>query len=167
MGELAVSGAAKDVLTTIGLGSCVGLVLLDSSRSTAGLAHVVYPHSTPDTRSGGQPAKYADTVVPALVGAMGRLGSLRGALEAVLVGGARMFAFVRAPELDIGSANVDAVARALAQAEIPIRISLTGGSIGRSVRVRAAGGLIAIREAGTANRVYSTAGGLLEEVASG
>jgi len=96
MGELAVSGAAKDVLTTIGLGSCVGLVLLDSSRSTAGLAHVVYPHSTPDTRSGGQPAKYADTVVPALVGAMGRLGSLRGALEAVLVGGARMFAFVRA-----------------------------------------------------------------------
>jgi len=62
---------------------------------------------------------------------------------------------------------VDAVARALAQAEIPIRISLTGGSIGRSVRVRAAGGLIAIREAGTANRVYSTAGGLLEEVASG
>jgi len=45
MGELAVSGAAKDVLTTIGLGSCVGLVLLDSSRSTAARPRV-YPHST-------------------------------------------------------------------------------------------------------------------------
>jgi len=165
MGELAVSGAAKEVLTTIGLGSCVGLVLLDSSRPAAGLAHVVYPDSR-GTHPGGQPAKYADTVVPALVGAMGRLGSLRGALEAVLVGGARMFAFVRAPELDIGSANVIAVTRALAQAGIPIRVSLTGGSIGRSVRVRADGGMIAVREAGTGNHVYSTAGGLVEEVAS-
>lgn len=166
MGELAVSGAAKDVLTTIGLGSCVGLVLLDGSRATAGLAHVVYPRSPRGAHPVGQAAKYADTVVPALIGAMGRLGSLRGALEAVLIGGARMFTFVRAPELDIGSANVDAVARALADAAIPVRFSLTGGSVGRSVRVRAAGGLIAVHEAGAGNRVYSTASGLIEEVAS-
>jgi len=163
MGELAVTGTAAEVLTTIGLGSCVGIVLLDERRRTAGLAHVVFPLAPTDQEIRA-PAKFADTAVPALIAAMARLGSLRSALEAVLIGGARMFAFLRAPDLDIGSANVKAVSQALAQAGVPIRDSVTGGCVGRSVRVHATDGVIAVREAGASSRVYTVAQGLFEEI---
>jgi chemotaxis protein CheD len=166
MGELAVSGAEADVLTTIGLGSCVGLVMLDRERRTAGLAHVVFPKA-PAGVEVGEPGKYADTAVPALVAAMVRLGSLRDALEAVLVGGARMFSFGRTPEIDIGSSNVNAVQLALADACVPIRATVTGGSIGRSVRVHLDEGSIALREAGVERRVYRSAAGRFEELVAG
>ena len=45
MGELAVSGTVGDELVAIGLGSCIGLALVDRDANVAGLAHVVLPES--------------------------------------------------------------------------------------------------------------------------
>ncbi|MEG2775067.1 MAG: chemotaxis protein CheD, partial [Acetivibrio sp.] len=35
-----------DAITTLGLGSCVGVTLYDSTRKIAGLAHIMLPDST-------------------------------------------------------------------------------------------------------------------------
>ena len=43
MGELAASAVAGDVLVSLGLGSCIGLALVDRRLGVAGLAHVVLP----------------------------------------------------------------------------------------------------------------------------
>ena len=90
MGELAVSSSAGDVLVSLGLGSCIGLALLDRRMGVAGLAHVVLPGS------GGQPPenprKFADLAIPDLLAQLAGLGARRVRLEAVLVGGASMFA---------------------------------------------------------------------------
>ena len=51
MGEIAASRAAGEVLVAIGLGSCIGLVLVDSGTSVAGLAHVMLPESSGDASS--------------------------------------------------------------------------------------------------------------------
>ena len=92
MGELAVSAVAGDVLVSLGLGSCIGLALLDRRVGVAGLAHVVLPASR-RARDAASPCKFADTAVPELVD-RARARSARAApvLEAVLVGGASMFA---------------------------------------------------------------------------
>ena len=90
MGELAVSAVAGADLVSLGLGSCIGLVLLDRRAAVAGLAHVVLPAAIGTDRSA--PGKFADTAVDALVAAMEPLGARRTRLEAVLVGGASMFA---------------------------------------------------------------------------
>jgi chemotaxis protein CheD len=163
MGELAVTKAAGEVLTTIGLGSCVGLVLLDRDAGAAGLGHVVFPQS-PAQATIDAPGRYADTAVPALVAALTGLGSILRSLEAVLVGGARMFSFGRSPGFDIGTQNVGALTQALAAARIPVLGTVTGGSVGRSVRVHGAG-LIAVREAGVERRVISPSRGRFEELA--
>lgn len=133
MGELAVSSDARAVLTTIGLGSCIGLVLLDG-RGIAGLAHIVLP-STEGRGAGGEVGKFADTAVPELVSRMRAKGARRGSLEAALVGGASMFAF-RTGGLDIGGRNEAATRNALAALGIPVRAADTGGTAGRTVRVR-------------------------------
>ena len=45
MGELAVSATPTDELVAVGLGSCIGLVIVDRSAGVAGLAHIVLPQS--------------------------------------------------------------------------------------------------------------------------
>ena len=97
MGELAVSREPDDVLTTLGLGSCIGLAMLDPSSGTVGLAHIMLPAAPQGAVH--LPAKFADTAVPALLAALAKCGSVAAGLEAVLIGGARMFAFARSAAL--------------------------------------------------------------------
>jgi chemotaxis protein CheD len=129
IGELAVSRTPGTVLSAIGLGSCIGLVLMDVERRVTGLAHVMLPESRGSARD---PARYADIAVPALCHALVGVGGRPTRLEAVVVGGAQLFA---ASQLEIGPRNTEAVELALRTAGIPIRAAATGGSLGRSLWV--------------------------------
>ena len=48
---------APDALTTIGLGSCIGIAIYDSSTKISGLAHIMLPDSTA-IRNNSNIAKY-------------------------------------------------------------------------------------------------------------
>jgi chemotaxis protein CheD len=145
MGELAVSAASGEVLVSIGLGSCIGLALVDRSRSIAGLAHVMLPSSTAGGR--GEPSKFADTAVPALLSRLVALGTTPTRLDAVLVGGARMFSF-GGESLDIGQRNEEATLAALKRHGLRIAAKATSGNKGRTIRVHVEGGRILYKEAG-------------------
>jgi chemotaxis protein CheD len=138
------------VLVSIGLGSCIGLCLIDRRRSVIGLAHVMLPAGGP----GDMPGKFAPSAVPALVGELRKLGALQSSLEAILVGGAQMFSFGNsgAGRLDVGARNEAATREALATAKIPILAHATGGSTGRTVRVTAEDPRVVVKEAGSGER---------------
>ena len=144
MGELAFSATAGDVLVSLGLGSCIGLVLVDVRAAVAGLAHVVLPAS--EGRE-GTPGKFADTAVPALVEELEALGGRRIRLRAVLVGGASMFSF-GGSGLDVGQRNDAAVREALDRMRIPVAAAEIGGDRGRTVRVSVDGSVVTSRAAG-------------------
>ena len=144
MGELAVSKTPGTVLVSIGLGSCIGLALVDAGRRVAGLAHVMLPRSTPHETAEG---KFADLAVPALVDQLVERGARRSELRAVLVGGAKMFSFT-STTLDIGARNDAATRDALRDAGIPIAESATGGDKGRTIRVHVEQGVVTSKEAG-------------------
>jgi chemotaxis protein CheD len=145
MGELATAAKGGAVLVSIGLGSCIGLALIDRTRQIAGLAHVMLP-ATPTDGDGGTPGKFADTAVPALLKELAPLGGRPGRLEAVLVGGARMFSL--GSSMDIGARNDQAARDALAAARIPVRAADTRGSTGRTIRVDPATGIVTVKAAG-------------------
>lgn len=142
MGEMAVSARDGEDLVALGLGSCIGLALIDRRGGIAGLAHVVLPESR---ESASEPGKFADLAVPELISRMRRAGAT-GTLDAVLTGGARMFEL--ASELDIGARNEAAVRSALAKERIPVAAAATGGNRGRTVKVDPADGTVTVREAG-------------------
>lgn len=148
MGELSVSRTPGHVLASIGLGSCIGLVLLEASRPFAGLAHIVLP--TSNERSDAAVGKFADSAVPALLEKMASIGAPRSSLQAVLVGGAQMFALGSASSLDIGRRNELAVREALTHAGLSVHAAATGGNKGRTVRVYVDRGLVTVREPGAA-----------------
>jgi len=155
MGEIAVSASAAEVLLSIGLGSCIGLALVDQRRGIAGLAHVMLPESI---GAGGPPGKYADTAVPELLARTVALGAARTSLRAVLVGGAQMFALGGGNPLDIGVRNEAAVRGLLAAERIPVVAAETRGANGRTIRV-VPGGAVTVKEAGGPEFDLLTAGG--------
>jgi chemotaxis protein CheD len=146
MGEAFASKTAGDTLACIGLGSCIGLALVDRIRGVAALAHVMLPASAqPDPP---QPFKFAVLAVPALIDLALAEGAVRTRLEAALVGGAAMFQFGGSGQ-DIGNRNTQAVTRLLEGSRIPIRATETGGNKGRTVRVTVGTDIsITAREAG-------------------
>jgi chemotaxis protein CheD len=146
MGELYVSRAPRHVLASIGLGSCIGLVLVDAQRSLAGLAHIVLPAS--ESGSGESVGKFADSAVPALIEQMIASGALRSRLQAVLVGGAHMFGRGPTTSLDIGRRNEEAAREALTLAGLAVSAAATGGNKGRTVRVYVDSGLVTVKEPG-------------------
>lgn len=146
MGELATSSDPGTGLVSIGLGSCIGLALVDASARVAGLAHVMLPGPTPEG-STRPPGTFADTGVAALLEAVLAAGARRMCLSAVIVGGAQMFG--SAGKMQVGQRNEEAVRAAIRAVRIPIVAAETGGGSGRTIRVylddirvtsRAAGG---------------------------
>ena len=120
------------MLVSLGLGSCIGLALLDRRAAVAGLAHVVLPAA--EGRAGA-PGKFADTAVPALLDAV--LGARRAAHRAG--GRARRrrehVLARRGSGMEVGQRNDAAVRAELARLRIPVAATETGGSRGRTIRV--------------------------------
>lgn len=145
MGEATASSTPGDTLACIGLGSCIGLALVDRAKGVAALAHVMLPESTqPDPP---QPLKFADLAVPALIDMALAAGALRARLEAAVVGGAAMFQFGGSGQ-DIGHRNDVAVTELLRRNHIPVRATETGGGKGRTIRVTVGEITVTVREAG-------------------
>ena len=164
MGELAVSSVPGHVLVSLGLGSCIGLCLIDRRMGIAGLAHIVLPQSQGHT-SKENPRKFADLAVPEMLSELEGIGARKVRLEAVLVGGASMFA-VSAASLEVGQRNEAAVRELLKQLRIPIVAAATGGSKGRTIRVDVASSAVTVREAGGKDTELLAGSRVLEAVAA-
>src|SRR3954453_14838404 len=97
MGEMSVGFGAGAELVARGLGSCIGLALVDRVAGVAGLAHIVLPEAQDKQATTG---KFADLAVPELIDQMCTAGASRRRLEAAIAGGAKMFDL--SDDLDIG-----------------------------------------------------------------
>lgn len=136
MGEMVASRAPHEVLTIVGLGSCIALILIDPGKPAAAMAHIVLPESRMTGGREAPAAKFADTAVPALIDAMRKLGIKQEGMYAVLIGGATMFGLRPGSRLaGVGDRNAEAVAGLLKAAEIPVTGRDLGGENGRSVQV--------------------------------
>ena len=82
---------APDSLTTLGLGSCVGVALYDKNTKITGLAHIMLPSSKEITNNSNV-AKFADTGIEETVRLMKEKGANVSNVVAKIAGGAQMFA---------------------------------------------------------------------------
>ncbi len=124
---------APDAVTTLGLGSCVGVALYDKTTKIAGLVHVMLPDST-QVRQNQNRAKFADTGIDYLIEELIAAGAGRTRLTAKIAGGAQMFAFSgNSDMLRVGERNVEAVKKKLNSLGIRILSEDTGLNYGRTV----------------------------------
>lgn len=151
MSEIAVS-RFPDVLTAIGLGSCVGVCFYDPVLKSGGMAHVMLPESTQIVRTGARaqaitkPGKFADTALPELLKKMTELGTLSSRVEVKIVGGAQMFNFDGGNDLMlIGPRNVEAIEQMLETMNLKLVGKNTGGNRGRSIKFDLYTGIVTVK----------------------
>lgn len=130
--ELGVA-TGNTLLTTSGLGSCIGIAIADQAEAVAGLAHVMLPDPTGDERS--KPAKSVASGVEQLLGALEDAGGNLEEVEAKIAGGSEMFDFSGIGE-GVGERNVEQTRKSLSEHGIPILAEDVGGSHGRSLKLR-------------------------------
>ncbi len=136
------------VLITLGLGSCVAIMLHDPQTKAGAMAHVLLP-SISLARDITNRAKFPETAVPLLVERLKVLGADPRRLVAKLAGGASMFSQLVTPgTIQMGERNVLASRSALRAAQIPIIRESVGGERGRSVRFHVKDGRVEIRSVG-------------------
>ena len=150
MADLKVA-KAPDILTTLGLGSCIGITLHDQAKKIGGMAHIMLP--TYKGFEGQNIAKFADSAIIELVNQLARLGAPRGSLVAKIAGGAHMFGRTQNNDmLKIGERNAAASIAILKQLGIPIVANDTGGSYGRTIELNMDNGNLKIKTVGAGEK---------------
>jgi chemotaxis protein CheD len=144
----------NDIIATIGLGSCVAIVLYDKDTKVGGLAHILLP-SMAMSRETSNPAKFPETIVPIMLAEMRALGVTQTSrVNAKIVGGASMFGqLVNGTGINVGERNIAATKEALVAAGIPLIAEDTGLDYGRSVYFHLADGRVEVRSLKKGDRV--------------
>ncbi|HZK57641.1 MAG TPA: chemotaxis protein CheD [Clostridia bacterium] len=136
------------ILTTLGLGSCVGVILYDRVVKIGGLAHIMLPNSK-QIRNNENKAKFADTGIQLLLDRMMTIGCSRPRIIAKIAGGSQMFSFQNDNEMmKIGKKNILATKKMLNLLEIPIIAEDTGGNYGRTIEFHTTDGRLVIKTIG-------------------
>ena len=137
-------GGEGDALLTVGLGSCVAIVLHDGSARVGGMAHVLLP-SPGLSRRNEHPGKCPQTAVPALLERMAQRGASPRRVTARIAGGASMFAALSPPgTVHMGERNVVASRETLRELGLPLVGEDVGADYGRTVRFRIGDGRMEI-----------------------
>ncbi|NLO38302.1 MAG: chemotaxis protein CheD [Ruminiclostridium sp.] len=136
------------VLVTLGLGSCVGIMLYDRKTKNIGLAHIMLPWSH-QAKNNTNKAKFADTGIRQLCELMLESGCRKGSIIAKIAGGAQMFSFSQGSDtIRIGQRNVEATREVLRELGIPIVSDDTGGNYGRTIECYSDDGRMMVRTIG-------------------
>jgi chemotaxis protein CheD len=137
-------GLADDTLVTVGLGSCVAILLYDADARVGGMAHILLP-SPALSRKDSNPAKFPQTAVPRLLELMAADGARPQRITARLAGGASMFAALAPPgTIQMGERNLVAARQVLNTYRVPLVAESVGGDFGRTVRFRVCDGRVQI-----------------------
>lgn len=140
---------APNKLTTLGLGSCVGVVLYDPTTKISGMVHVMLPDST-KIKNNSNIAKFADTGIAATYDMMIKEGAKASKIVSKIAGGAAMFA-VSADSGDImkvGERNIEATKLTLKKMGISILAEETGLNYGRTILFDSVTGDLTIKAVG-------------------
>jgi len=143
-------------ITTLGLGSCVGIAIRDPQTKIGGLAHIMLPDSTAIKNNNNIP-KFADTGIDELVKQVVAAGAARARLVAKIAGGAQMFSRQSSngggAMIRVGDRNVEAVKKKLGELRIRILAEDTGLNFGRTVIFYPETGDFVIRAVGKSEKV--------------
>ncbi len=150
-------GRPGEVLSALGLGSCIGLAAYCRITKIGGMVHIMLPAAFAGLPV-DKPGKFADTGVPALLDAMRRTGA-GSRLSFAYCGGAQIFAGAEKFSLDIGAKNAKAVALMLEGVGADIQAFDVGGSEGRTMTFDLETGIVAVRSVRGGSRNLCVLGG--------
>ena len=147
LGEFVVSADPEIILVAYGLGSCLGICLVDPVKKIAGLLHAVLPQRL----NGAEPVcpRYVDCGVEGLLEEMLKAGADRNRLILRMAGGANMLLTSGVSHtFDVGTRNIASAHTAFQRFRLNLLKEDVGGHTGRTVRVYVADSRMTVRVVG-------------------
>ncbi|MBS1717003.1 MAG: chemotaxis protein CheD [Armatimonadetes bacterium] len=134
------------LLSCLGLGSCIGIVMLDPETGIAGMAHLMLPESF-SKKPTDKPGKFVNTGIQELIGQLERAGADRHRLRVAYSGGAQVFKFGSEAglKLDLGARNASAVKSLLDELGLDTVAIDVGGHTGRTMTFTVETGIVTVR----------------------
>jgi chemotaxis protein CheD len=149
VGDYGATGNQEDTVKTYALGSCVGVMMLDTKAQVAGMIHVALPDSSINLKKAKEnPGYFADTGIPKLMEELKKCGSRdngRG-LVVKMAGGANILD--PNDTFSIGKRNVLAVKKILWGLGMGVVAEDIGGNFSRTVSLELTSGTVAINSPG-------------------
>lgn len=144
---------APDSLTTLGLGSCIGLTLYDPVSKVGGLVHYMLPDST-KLKNNSNIAKFGDTGIRELYNKMIANGASPSRMVAKIAGGAKMFEVSGLSNVgNVGERNAEEAKIMLKELKIRLIAEDTGLNYGRTVVLDCENGNYIIKAVGKPEKV--------------
>lgn len=151
MAEIGIVKAPQKI-TTLGLGSCIGVALYDRVSKIGGMVHIVMPDS--GNKPGICKAKFADTGVDELLRQMIKAGANRNTIVAKMAGGAHMFGGLgKTDSLRVGERNAYKSKLAIMRLHLPLMVEDVGGTYGRTIELDTTDGSLLIKAVGKGSKV--------------
>ncbi len=142
------TGKGTDVLTTLGLGSCIGLTFYDPTSKIGGLVHYMLPDST-KLKNNSNIAKFGDTGIRELYNQVIAMGASRYRLVAKIAGGAKMFEVSGLSGIgNVGDRNAEAAKKILKELGVKLIAEDTGLNYGRTVELHCDTGEFYVKSVG-------------------
>ncbi|MEB3298267.1 MAG: chemotaxis protein CheD [Candidatus Sericytochromatia bacterium] len=148
MASTVVTTDPSETLRIVGLGSCVAIVLRHVQVPLVGVGHFMLPRRALGVQDESDD-KFVDAGLGAMVVKLARRAEHSMELEALLVGGSRMFRGLGAGA-GIGRRNVQAATESLEEHGIPLVGGDVGGTLSRNLLVKACGREVSVALLGQA-----------------
>ena len=144
---------SPDSLTTLGLGSCIGLTLYDPVAKIGGLVHYMLPDST-KLKNNSNIAKFGDTGIRELYKKMIEKGASPTRMVAKIAGGAKMFEVSGLSSVgNVGERNAEEAKLILKELKVRLVAEDTGLNYGRTVVLNCENGEYLIQAVGKPQKV--------------
>lgn len=144
---------SPDSLTTLGLGSCIGLTLYDPVAKIGGLVHYMLPDST-KLKNNSNIAKFGDTGIRELYKKMIEKGASPSRMVAKIAGGAKMFEVSGLSSVgNVGERNAEEAKIILKELKVRLVAEDTGLNYGRTVVLNCENGEYLIKSVGKPQKV--------------
>lgn len=126
-----------------GLGSCIGVVVLDPKARLCAAATIMLPKSPGHTET---PGRYADLAIAQIVAKLEAEGADRTRLRAAIAGGAQAFHSQGACSdfLDMGKRTSDAVLEQFAKLGLTCVAQDLGGDVARTLKLDSSTGRVTV-----------------------
>ena len=122
--QIITSNQPDVMLSSPGLGSCVGLGFYDPVVKCASLVHIVLPYNTRE-KYNDLPGRYVDTAIPEMLSQMEEYGSKKHNLIIKAAGGSQVLVDKDADyNFKIGQRNFDAINNVLGQYNLSLFVPM-------------------------------------------
>ncbi len=146
MADIRVSNDPGVVLMTHALGSCIAVIIYDSTKRIGGMIHYMLPlSSVSQERAKEKPVMFADTGIPILFDKMHHLGCHKDSMVVKVAGGGNIYG---SGGVDLGTRNYAASCEILEQHEMIMAAKDVGGARSRIASLYVDNGRVTIKSKG-------------------